>query len=65
MGTPDVTYHDSFTVIDSKKVKSTSGSRPCMPAAALVNTNIDCQGKVWQSPFKWLAQYGIKDIKSH
>jgi hypothetical protein len=60
----DVTYHNGFQVVDhSKKGKPGSGSGPCMPAATSVNTNSDCQGKAWQSPFKWLTQYGIKGIK--
>jgi hypothetical protein len=59
----DVTYHDGFTVVDHTKKKPASGPEPCVPAAALANTNSDCQGKVWQTPFKWLAQYGIKGIK--
>ena len=27
--------------------------------------NADCQGNVWQSPFKWLATYGLKGIKNY
>jgi hypothetical protein len=58
------TYHNGFQVVDhSKKGKPGSGSGPCMPAAASANTNSDCHGKVWQSPFQWLAQYSIKGIK--
>jgi hypothetical protein len=61
-----VTYHDGFQVMDhSKKGKPRSGSGPCVPAATSATTNSDCQGNVWQSPFKWLAQYGIKGIKGH
>jgi hypothetical protein len=60
----EVTYHNPFKVMDhSKKGKPGSGSGPCTPAAASANTNSDCHGKVWQSPFEWLAQYGIKGIK--
>jgi hypothetical protein len=51
--------------ITQSKGKPGSGSGLCVPAAASANTNFDCQGKVWQSPFKWLAQYGIKGIKGH
>jgi hypothetical protein len=58
-----VTYHDGFTVVDHTKKKPASGPGPCVPAAALANTNSDCQGKVWQTPFEWLAKYGIKGIK--
>ncbi len=60
----DISYHDGFQVVDhSKKGKSSSTPGPCVPAAALANINSNCQGKVWQSPFKWLAQYGVKGIK--
>ena len=63
----DVTFHDGFTVVDSKK--KPPGSR--LPAAALANTNSDQKantntnqkGNVWQTPFEWLAQYGMKGIK--
>jgi hypothetical protein len=34
-----------------------------VPAATSANTNSTCQGKVWQTPFEWLAQYGVKGIK--
>jgi hypothetical protein len=52
----NVTYHDGFQVMDhSKKGEPVSGSGPCVPAATSANRNSDCQGKVWQSPFKWLA----------
>jgi hypothetical protein len=62
----DVTHQDDFQVVDhSKNGKPRSGSGPCKPAAASANINSDLQGKVWQSPFKWLAQYGIKCIKAH
>jgi hypothetical protein len=62
----DVTYHDGFQVVDhSKKGTPWSGSGPHAPAAVSANTNSDCHGKVWQSPFEWLAQYGIKGIKGH
>jgi hypothetical protein len=30
----------------------------------LANINSDCQGKVWQSPFEWLAQYGVKGSRA-
>jgi hypothetical protein len=60
----DVTYHNGFLVVDhSKEGKPGSGSGPRAPAAASADTNSDRQGKVWPSPFKWLAQYGIKGIK--
>jgi hypothetical protein len=60
----DVSYHDGFQVVDhSKKGKPGSTPGPCVPAAALANINSNCQGKVWQSPFEWLAQYGVKGIK--
>jgi hypothetical protein len=63
----DVTFHDEFTVADSKK--KPPGSR--LPAAASANTNsnhkanthTNQKGKVWQTPFEWLAQYGMKGIK--
>ncbi len=62
----DVTYHNGFHVVDhSKKGKPGSGSGSCVPAAASANTNSDCQGKVWQFQFEWLAQFGIKGIKGH
>ncbi len=47
----------------SKKGKPGSCSGPRAPATASANTNSNRQGKVWQSPFKWLTQYGIKGIK--
>ncbi len=63
----DVTFHDGFTVVDSKKKPPGSW----LPAAALANTNsnqkantnTDQKGNVWQTPFEWLAQYGMKGIK--
>jgi len=55
----DVTFHDGFTVVDSKK--KPPGSR--LPAAALATTNSNQKGKVWQTPFEWLAHYHIKSIK--
>jgi hypothetical protein len=60
------TYHNCFQVmVHSKKGKLGSGSGPRVPAAASANTNANCHGKVWQSPFEWLAQYGIKGIEGH
>jgi hypothetical protein len=60
----DVSYHDGFQVVDhSKKGKQDSTPGSHVPAAALANINSDCQGKIWQSPFEWLAQYGVKGIK--
>jgi hypothetical protein len=59
----DLSYHDGFQVLDhSKKGKPGSTPGPHVPAATLANTNSDYQGKVWQTPFKWLAQYGVKRI---
>ena len=55
----DVTFHDGFTVVDYKKKPPGSW----LPAAALATTNSDQKGKVWQTLFEWLAQYGIKGIK--
>ena len=63
----DVTFHNGFTVVDSKK--KPPGSR--LPAAASANTNSNQKantnsnqkGNVWQMPVEWLAQYGIKGIK--
>ncbi len=42
----DVTFHDGFTLVESKKGKlgGSSGFTPCIPAAAPANT--DCQGNV-------------------
>ncbi len=60
----DMSYHNGFQVVDhSKKGKPSSTPGPCAPAAALASTNFNCLGKVWQTPFKWLAQYGVKGIK--
>jgi hypothetical protein len=61
----DVTFHDSFTLVEAKKGKAggSSNSAPRIPAAAA--TNADRQGNVWQSPFEWLAKYGLKGIKGH
>jgi hypothetical protein len=60
----DVSYHNVFQVVDhSNKGKSSSTPGPRVPAAVLANINSNHQGKVWQSPFKWLAQYGVKWIK--
>jgi hypothetical protein len=60
----DLTYHNGFLFINhSKKGKLGSSPGPCVPAAALANTYVDCQGKVWKTPFEWLVQYGIKGIK--
>ncbi len=58
-----MTYHDGFTVVDHSKKKPASSPGHCVPAAASANANFDRQGKVWQSPFEWLTQYGIKEIK--
>ncbi len=60
----DVSYHDEFAVVDSKKGKQAvvgSGSGTRVPATAAANT--DWQGQVWQSPLEWLSKYGIKRIK--
>jgi hypothetical protein len=59
----DVTFHDGFTLVESKKGKSggSSGFTPRSPAAASANT--DRQGNVWQTPFEWLAKYQVKGIK--
>jgi hypothetical protein len=59
----DVTYHDGFTLVDAKKPGKLSTPGPQVPAALSANTNFDCSGKVWQSPWNWLAQYGLKGIK--
>ena len=61
----EVTYHDGFTPVDYSKKKPSSGAPPPRgPAAASANTNSDRNGKVWQSPFEWLAVYGEKGIKT-
>ena len=61
----EVTYHDGFTPVDHSKKKPSSGATPTRgPAAASANTNSDRNGKVWQTPFEWLAVYGEKGIKS-
>jgi hypothetical protein len=60
----DISYHDGFQVVDhSKKGMPKSTPGPCVPAAASANINSNRQGKVWQSPFEWLVQYGVKGIK--
>jgi hypothetical protein len=57
----DVTYHDGFEVINhSKKGKPGSSPRLHVPVAVSANTNSDCQSKVWQTPFEWLAQKWYK-----
>jgi hypothetical protein len=48
-----------------KEGKTRVCSGPRTPATVSAKTNSDCQGKVWQSSFEWLTQYGIKDIKGH
>jgi hypothetical protein len=58
----DVTYHDSFTVVDNKKDKKNPGPAGHIPAAA--SANVDCQGTVWNSPFDWLVKYGHRGIKT-
>jgi hypothetical protein len=61
----EVTYHDGFTPVDHSKKKPSSGAPPTRGlAAASANTNSDRNGKVWQTPFEWLAVYGEKGIKS-
>jgi hypothetical protein len=59
----DVTFHDRFTLVESKIGKSggSSGSTPCVPAAMSANT--DRQGNVWQTSFEWLAKNQVKGIK--
>ncbi len=59
----DVAFHDSFTLVETRKCKLAGGSAstPRVPAVAAANTN--CQGNVWQLLFEWLAKYGIKGIK--
>jgi hypothetical protein len=61
----DITYHDGFTLVDAKKPGKPLIPGPRVPTAALANTNSDYSGKVWQSPWEWLAQYGLKGIKGH
>jgi hypothetical protein len=62
----DISYHNGFQVVDhSKKGKPGSTPGPRVPAAALANTNSNCQGRMWQSLFEWLVQYGVKGIKGH
>ncbi len=58
----DVTYHDSFTVINNKKDKKNPGPVGGIPAAA--SANVDCQETVWNSPFDWLIKYGHRSIKT-
>jgi hypothetical protein len=60
----EVTYHDGFNPVDYSK-KKPSGAPPTRgPAAASAHTDSDCNGKVWQTPFEWLAVYGEKGIKT-
>jgi len=59
----DASFHDGFIEVNHKKSKPTYSPGPCVPAAASATTNSDRQGKVWQTPFEWLAQYGKKGIK--
>jgi hypothetical protein len=63
----DITHHNRFTLVDSNPKKNKPPGAPGLwaPAAALANTNTDCSGKVWQSPWEWLAQYNIKGFKGH
>ncbi len=58
----DVTFHDSFTVVNNKKDKKNPGPAGRIPAAA--SANIDRQGTVWNSPFDWCVKYGHRGIKT-
>jgi hypothetical protein len=63
----DIIYNDGFHTVEHSK-KGKPGSTPPgshVPAAAAANTNSNWTGKVWQTPFEWLAKYGEKGIKSH
>ncbi len=57
-------FHDGFIEVNHKKGKPAPPTGACIPVAAFVNTNSDRQGKICQSPFEWLANYGEKGIKS-
>jgi hypothetical protein len=57
-----VTYHDGFTLVDAKKPGKPSTPGPQVPAAVLANMNSNCSGKVWQSPWEWLAKCGLKGM---
>jgi hypothetical protein len=58
----DVTYHDSFTVVDNKKEKKHPPPAGRIPAAASADT--DPKGTVYNSPFDWLMKWGHKGIKT-
>jgi hypothetical protein len=58
----DITYHDSFTVVNNKKHKKNPGLAGCIPAAA--SANVNHQGTVWNSPFGWLVKYVHRGIKT-
>ena len=59
----DASFHDGFIEVPYKKSKPPYSPGPRVPAAASATTNSDRQGKVWQTPFEWLSQYGEKGIK--
>jgi hypothetical protein len=59
----DASFQDGFIEVNHKKPKPTYSPGPRVPAAASATTNSYRQGKVWQTPFEWLSQYGEKGIK--
>jgi hypothetical protein len=59
----DVAFHDSFTLVETRKCKSAGGSAPTPGVLEAAAANADNQGNVWQLPFEWLAKYGVKGIK--
>jgi hypothetical protein len=59
----DVSFHNSFTLVEAKKGKAGGSSNLAQRVLAAAAANADCQGNVWQSLFEWLTKYGLKGIK--
>ena len=61
----DIIYNDKFQVVDHLKKGKSGSVLPHAPAVEAANTNSYQNGKVWQTPFEWLAKYGKKGSKGH
>ncbi len=55
----DIRYHDEFKLVGSDK-KSLVGKLPRVVTAA---TNVDKQGKQWNSPFEWMSTLHVNSLK--
>jgi hypothetical protein len=57
----DVRFHNKFKVVGADK-KAPPGKGP-KAAAAAASPTVDCQGKAWNNPYKWILKLNVDSVK--